>query len=97
MALKFELNENAVLTEKEREQLEKAKNLPVVYDEDSPELTDDMEKAFTAARKAKPYRREPLTLYVSSDTIDKVKCMGSDYISILGKLLDKAVADYKTV
>lgn len=93
----FELNENAVLTEQEREQLAKAKNLPIVYDEDSPELTDEMAKAFAAARKAKPYRREPLTLYVSPDTLDKVKRMGSDYSSILGKLLDKAVAEYLAV
>ena len=28
----FELNENAVLTEQEREQLAKAKKMPIVYD-----------------------------------------------------------------
>ena len=42
--------------------------MSVVYDEDSPELTDDMEKAFIAAGKSKPYPGEPLTLYVSSAT-----------------------------
>lgn len=30
-----------------------ANELPIVYDEDSPELTDEMEKAFIAARKEK--------------------------------------------
>ena len=45
--------ENAVLTEDEKKMIEEAKKLPPVYDEDSPELTEDMEKAFIAARKAK--------------------------------------------
>lgn len=90
----YELNGNSVLTSDEKRILAKAKKLPVVFDEDSPELTDEMEAAFTAARKLKPYRGEPLTLYVSSATIEKVKSMGDDYIAILGKLLDKAVDEY---
>lgn len=93
----FELNNGSVLTNRERELLENAKKMPVVYDEDSPELSDEMERAFIAARKAKPYHGEPLTLYVSPATIEKVKAMGEDYIAILGKLLDKAVDEYNAV
>ena len=93
----FELDGNAALTSGERQQLAAAKRLPVVYDEDSPELTEEMEKAFLLARKAKPYRGEPLTLYVSPATIEKVKNMGADYIAILGKLLDKAVDEYHAI
>lgn len=93
----FELEQGAVLSDEERKLLAEAKKLPVVYDEDSPELTDAMEQAFLAARKAKPFRGEPLTLYVSSATIEKVKSMGSDYIAILGKLLDKAVDEYRAI
>lgn len=93
----FELDGNAVLTSREKKLLAEAKKLPIVYDEDSPELTDDMEAAFIAARKAKPYRGEPLTLYVSPATIEKVKGMGADYIAILGKLLDKAVDEYRVL
>ena len=52
----FELDEDTVLTSAERKQLDAAKKLPIVYDEDSPELTNEMSKAFVAARKAKPYR-----------------------------------------
>lgn len=93
----FELDGNATLTDKETEMLAAAKELPVVYDDDSPELTDDMERAFAAARKAKPYRGEPLTLYVSSATIEKVKTLGGDYIAILSQLLDKAVDEYRII
>lgn len=85
------------MSDKERKLLAEAKKLPVVYDEDSPELTDAMEQAFIAARKAKPFRREPLTLYVSPATIEKVKSMGADYIAILGELLDKAVDEYRAI
>ena len=56
MNIKFELNENVALTNGEKKQLENAKKMPVVYDMDSPELTEEMERAFIAARKAKPYR-----------------------------------------
>lgn len=90
----FEINGNVALTKKEQELLEEGKKLPIVYDEDSPELTEEMERAFIAARKAKPYRGEPLTLYVSPETLEKAKNMGTDYLSILGKLLDKAVEEY---
>lgn len=93
----FELDQGSILSDEERKLLAKAKKLPVIYDEDSPELTDAMEQAFLAARKAKPFRGEPLTLYVSPATIEKVKSMGTDYIAILGKLLDKAVEEYHTI
>lgn len=63
MVLKFEINESSILTADEKNILSAAKKLPVIYDEDSPELTDDMEQAFIAARKAKPlFRRQPRSL-----------------------------------
>lgn len=94
----FELNGTAaVLTGKEKRMLAAAKELPVVYDNDSPEFTDDMERAFAAARRAKPYHGEPITLYVSAATMEKVKKLGADYIAILSKLLDKAVDEYSII
>lgn len=93
----FELDQDSILSDEERKLLAEAKKLPVVYDEDSPELTDSLEQAFIAARKAKPFRREPLTLYVSPATIEKVKSLGADYITILGQLIDKAVDEYRVI
>lgn len=93
----FELDKTSVLTNEEKRILAKAKKLPVVYDEDSPELTDEMEKAFMAARKETPYRGEPLTLYISPATMKKIKNMGEDYVAILGKLLDQAVDEYNMI
>ena len=48
----FELRE-AVLSEKEKKELETARTLPITYDEDSPELDETMEQAFRQARKKK--------------------------------------------
>ena len=91
----FKLDETAVLTSKEKRILAEARSLPTVYDDDSPELTDEMEKALEAARKAKPYHGEPITLYVSAETMERVRTLGADYIAILSRLLDKAVEEYQ--
>lgn len=93
----FELDENAKLTEEEKKMLAAAKDRPIVYDEDCPELTEEMERAFIAARKANPLPRHRLTLYVSSATMEKAKAMGSDYIAVLSKLLDQAVDEYRAI
>lgn len=37
--------------------LEAAEKMPVVYDDDCPKLTPEMEKAFIAARKANPIKK----------------------------------------
>lgn len=93
--VRYELNESRELTATERQQLEHAKTLPVVYDEDSPELDENMEAAFIAARRAKPYKGQPLTVYVSPDTVKEAERLGGDYQAIFGKLLDKAVKAYQ--
>lgn len=56
MKVTFKLDKNTPLTDQEKAMIAEARKLPVVYDEDSPELTEKMEKAFLAARKAKPHR-----------------------------------------
>lgn len=58
----FKLDGSAALTNQEKAALAKARSLPIVCDEDSPPMSDEMERAFRAARKAKPYRGDP-TLY----------------------------------
>lgn len=93
--VRYELNESRKLTAAERQQLEHAKDLPVVYDEDSPELDEKMEAAFIAVRKVKPYKGQPLTVYVSPDTVREAERLGGDYRAIFGKLLDNAVKAYR--
>lgn len=52
----FKLEQGDRLSNEEIKMLNEAKKRPIVYDADSPRLTDDMEKAFIAARKEKPYK-----------------------------------------
>ena len=52
----FELDENTPLTDAQREEIARARKMPVVYDEDSPEMTEQMERAFLAARTARKQR-----------------------------------------
>ena len=54
----FELSADAEVSPEERRMLDEAKKLPVAYDDDCPELTDEMEEAFLQARRRKPYRCE---------------------------------------
>lgn len=91
----FELREGMELSPEEKQALEDAKKLPVVYDEDSPELTEAMEQAFIQARRLKPYKASPVTLYIAPETLEKAKAMGEDYLSILGGLLERAVNEYQ--
>ena len=57
----FEPQEGAELSPEEKAALENAKKLPIVYDEDSPELTESMKRAFVRARRLKPYQTDPAT------------------------------------
>lgn len=93
----FKLEPGTELSNKEKQMLEDAKKMPVIYDFDSPELTDDMEKAFIAAREEKPYKVEPLTIYVSPATIEKAKAIEGNYVELLGRLLDKAINEYVAI
>jgi hypothetical protein len=57
MIVTYKLNKDAVLSDEELKMLEAAEKMPVVYDDDCPKLTPEMEKAFIAARKANPIKK----------------------------------------
>lgn len=79
--------------EKEIEEIKLAAKLPITYDEDSPELTDEqyaaMAKAARAKRKAKPV----VALRISQTTLEKAKATGKGYTGFLSRLLDYAIND----
>lgn len=47
------LSKDEQLTEEDRKMLEEARKHPITFDEDSPELTPEMEKAFRLAAKTR--------------------------------------------
>ncbi len=80
------------LMKKQMELLKRAAQLPITFDEDCPEFTDEMaRKAYRAGRKIL-LNVEPLTLFLSHGTMDKARTLGDDYVSILSRMLDEAVS-----
>ena len=53
------LDRDQVPTKEQLEEIEKAKEMPITYDGDSPELTPAMEKAFLLAAKNRNTQRMP--------------------------------------
>jgi hypothetical protein len=51
MIITTSLSEDDKLTEEELQMLEEAKKYPITFDEDSPEMTPEMEKQFRVAVK----------------------------------------------
>jgi hypothetical protein len=45
------LSKDAKLTEEQIKEIEEAKKYPITYDEDSPEMTPEMEKQFKVAAR----------------------------------------------
>lgn len=60
MIKKVTLDRNQQPTEEQIRQIEEAAEKPIVFDEDSPELTPAMEKAFRLAAKNRNTQRKTL-------------------------------------
>lgn len=75
----------AELTPEEIAELNAAEKMPIVFDEDCPEMTDDMLKQF--------HRTNNITIKLSPENMKKIKSLGSDYTKILSNLLDLALND----
>ncbi len=77
------------LTKEELAELEAAEKLPVTFDNDSPEMTDEKLKQF--------HRMDTVTVKLSPNNMKKVKAFGTDYSKILSHLLDLALNDTELV
>lgn len=78
-----DIDEN--LTDEEKRELEQADNKPIVYDSDSPQMTDEMLKQFHAF--------DAVPIRVSRETIRKAKSYDRDYLGFLSRLIEMAFAD----
>ena len=85
----------AHLTRKQLEELEAAKKLPPVYDEESPELTEKQIAEFMeiAKQQRDERRKQVVSLRISPATLRKAKALGRGYTGILSRLLDLAIDD----
>ena len=85
--------ENEPLTPEQIEEIERASRMPISFDDDCPELTDEqLSKMALIAKHQRAERRKPLmTLRVNPDTLKKAKSLGKGYTGIMGRLLDMAI------
>lgn len=83
------------ITEKQLMEIENAKRHDIVFDEDSPEITEEMMEQFRRVAKEKREERQKqvLTLRVSAETMKKAKSLGKGYTGILSRILEYALND----
>ena len=86
-------------TEAQVQEIERASSLPVIPDEDAPELTLEQYAEMAAmARKRRSQKVKPvIALRISPETLDKAKATGKGYTGFLSRLLDNAINDPQIV
>lgn len=90
---KMNINElTSELTEEELLDMEIAANSPIVHDEDSPEMTEEMLMQFKRMNKEERVK-QTVSLRLSPSTLKKAKSLGKGYTSVLSRLLDLAIND----
>lgn len=77
------------LTPEEMAELDAAEKMPIVFDDDCPEMTSEMLNQF--------HRVNTVTIGISPSNMKKVKSFGADYSKILSNLLDLALNDAELV
>lgn len=80
------------LTREEMLELEQAETKTVVYDEDSPKMTQEMLMQFKRMNKEERVK-QTVSLRLSPGTLSKAKALGKGYTSVLSRLLDLAIND----
>lgn len=82
----------APLTEEQKAMLDRAESMPIVFDEDCPELTEEELQEF---RRVSDVRRESrkkqtVTIRLSPAALTKAKSLGKGYTSVLSRMLENA-------
>lgn len=82
-------------SESQIKEIEDAAKRPIVFDEDSPELTPDQyaEMAALAAQRREELKKPVISLRISPVTLEKARATGQGYTGFLGRLLDNAIND----
>jgi uncharacterized protein (DUF4415 family) len=81
------------LTDEEMQEIEALDERPIIYDEDSPELSIEQIKQF----KRMDHTKQTVSIRLSPQTMEKAKALGKGYTSVLSRLLDAALNDEEMV
>ncbi len=84
-------------TKEQIEMLERAAKTTIVFDEDCPELTDKDLLKFRRVNKQTENDNQTVTLQLSPQAIQKAQSFGKDYITVLSRMLEKALSESETV
>lgn len=95
----YESQKNRKLSKEELEMLENAKTLPIVFDEDNPELTQDELSQFkrVSELRREERRKQTVTLRLSPTALRKARSLGRGYTSVLSRILENALNDNETI
>ena len=95
MVIKTTLEERGAITQEEIEMLERASKMPIVFDEDSPELTREELKEFrrVSAENRQKRNKQTVTLRLSPQALKKARSLGKGYTSVLSRILEGALSD----
>ena len=87
------------LTEEQKNMLEMSETMPVVFDEDSPEITDDELLEFKRVSDARreERRKKTVTIRLSPAALAKAKSLGKGYTSVLSRILENALNDNEMI
>lgn len=99
MVIKTTLEERGPITQEEIEMLERAGKIPIVFDEDSPELTEEALKRFRRVKEENRLERnkQTVTLRLSPQALRKAKSLGKGYTSVLSRILEEALSDNNVI
>lgn len=99
MLIKKEVKGVPSLTPQQLEMLQNAKKMPITFDEDSPELTEEDLKGFRRVSEENRLKRnkQTVTIRLSPQALKKAQSIGKGYTSVLSRILESALSDNETI
>ncbi len=95
MIIRTDIDPATPLNDEQIKKIEDLDNRPVVFDEDSRELTDEELSEFKRVSdiRREERRKQVVTLRLSPQALSKAKSLGKGYTSVLSRLLEEALND----
>ena len=99
MIIRTDIDPTTPLNEEQIKMIEDLDNRPIVFDEDSRELTDEELSEFKRVSdiRREERRKQVVTLRLSPKALSKAKSLGKGYTSILSRLLEEALNDKEMI
>ena len=90
-----DVNVKKAPTKEQIKMLEQAEKMPICFDEDCPELSEEDLKKFRriSDERKNERRKQTVTLRVTPATLAKAKALGSGYSGVLARMLDFCLND----